>query len=202
MSPYECVAHGQPSIPGADNTCVSTYAYDSFEYNYISGVCWETCTKTNGTVTEEIVDDWYCGITQSGARFDECDTQSQGYLDANQVISCYNTNCDRECTVSNTLTAAEIANSTWCECVYHEPQVLLELYDWNYNGQLERHEYTMMFNTTTDIYNGSWPYSAQKEFDDCDENRDMTLDTSEVEKCYERRCVEECTLQEAREYRE
>jgi hypothetical protein len=60
----------------------------------------------------------------------------------------------------------------------------------------------MMFNETTDIFNGSWPYSAQKKFDDCDENRDLTLNTTEVEKCYERRCVEECTLQETREYRE
>jgi hypothetical protein len=106
--------------------------------------------------------------TEYIVRYAECDPNDQGFLNAAMLTDCYNLNCGRDCTVSSDINAAEIADNPWCDCVYHEPQVLLDLYDWNYNGQLDRHEYTMMFNETTGQYNGSWPHSNQKDFNECD----------------------------------
>lgn len=50
----------------------------------------------------------------------------------------------------------------------------------------------MMFNDTTGRYNGSWPHSNQKDFNECDLDMDDLLSRAEVEACYDSRCVNSC----------
>ena len=40
------------------------------------------------------------------------------------AADCYTTNCDRDCTVSNTITAVDIENSKWCDCTYYDVSVI------------------------------------------------------------------------------
>jgi hypothetical protein len=65
----------------------------------------------------------------SELRFAECDPDNTGSLTPTMGDACYTLNCDRDCTVAGTENAVEVTGNRWCDCVYHNYQVLLESYD-------------------------------------------------------------------------
>jgi len=117
------------------------------------------------------------------------------------VITCLTLNCERGCTVSDTVTAADIADNRWCECLYHDPKVVLELQDANEDGYLYEDEFCAMFDQMTDEFIMDWPHSYQKNFDECDEDRDGLMSSAEIETCYDRVCVEDCSTAADRDAR-
>ena len=58
--------------------------------------------------------------------FDECNLDGSDFLEMQEIIDCYDLNCNRECTADNTLTEDEIYMKNWCNCRFHDYNVILE----------------------------------------------------------------------------
>jgi hypothetical protein len=128
--------------------------------------------------------------------FEECDTDGNDFMEGNELTDCYTLNCDRECTVSNTVTDDDIRIKKWCGCRYNDYTVVMEQWDVSpLDQKLSLAEVEEMIEEWTGDNLTEWPYNSQASFDDCDLNADGKIDEAETEKCYDKRCVRSCSTQ-------
>ena len=61
--------------------------------------------------------------------FDECNIDDNDFLEGQEIADCYLLNCNRECTVSDTVSQSDIDIKNWCGCLYHTEQTVLDQWD-------------------------------------------------------------------------
>ena len=100
---------------------------------------------------DQYTDEWIADFPYSNDKaFDECDLNRDGEVDGDETDECYEKRCIQSC---STQEDRDRRTDTWCECLNHSSDVVLEQFDADSDGKLDRTEYAAIYDNTADYVN-------------------------------------------------